>query len=200
VRRDHDIKEHLTERLRPRLHLSFDPADCIRDLRYGTISHSRGGNRFHDIKASARSYMIKCSSTVNVEEVVVHIVSVRQDRNSSVQTKFFTPVKLRSHADDTDAGAETVRIPPTHFFALIKHISRYDRPYIDTAMPYEYQFLFDEPGLYDLSIEARGRGVVATTLRLEMCLKTERLAEDVLGNRMTDYDIAWIREVGSGSK
>lgn len=67
-------------------------------------------------------------------------------------------------------------------------------------MPYEYQFLFDEPGLYDLSIEARGRGVVATTLRLEMCLKTERLAEDVLGNRMTDYDIAWIREVGSGSK
>jgi hypothetical protein len=50
--------------------------------------------------------MIKCSSALNVEEIVVHIVSVRHDRNSSVQTKFFTPVKLRSHADDTDAGAE----------------------------------------------------------------------------------------------
>ena len=65
-------------------------------------------------------------------------------------------------------------------------------------MPYEYQFLFDEPGLYDLSIEAKGRGVVATTLRLEMCLKTERTAEDILGDRMTDYDVVWIRELAAG--
>jgi hypothetical protein len=106
---------------------------------------------------------------------------------------------LRPYSDDRDGGAESVRIPPTQFFAFIKHISRYDRPYIDATMPYEYQFLFDEPGLYDLSVEAKGRGVVATSLRLEMCLKTERTAEDILGNRMKEYDVAWIR-VGSGHK
>ena len=63
-------------------------------------------------------------------------------------------------------------------------------------MPYEYQFLFDEPGLYDLSIEARGRGTVATTLTLEICLRTERTKEDSLRNKVTEYDVAWIR-VGS---
>lgn len=191
--RDRATIEQLRDSLRPSLLLSFDESDCIRTLRCGSRSHSIGGNRFHDIKRGERHYMVKCSSEVGVDDVAVYLVGIERElSHRNKPTNFFAPVQLRVYSDEV-SEIQRASAPPALYLSMIKQVSEYDRPYINSERIFDYDFLFERPGIYVLKLLACGKNTTSAELALEMCLKTGKTQVDSLGHRGNTYEIVWMR-------
>jgi hypothetical protein len=137
--------------------------------------------------------MVKCSSEINVDDIAVYLIGIERRVGNLIQpTNFFSPVQLASYSDDT-VETQRIAIPPARYFSVIKHISEYDRPYIAVEHIYDYDFIFDAPGIYVLRLMARGENTAAVELVLEMCLKIAGTPPDSLGQRHSTYEIIWVR-------
>jgi hypothetical protein len=59
-------------------------------------------------------------------------------------------------------------------------------------MPYEYEFIFDQEGTYEITVSAHGQDTPEASITTEMFLrKTDRT--DSAGKPFSEYEIAWIR-------
>ena len=75
----------------------------------------------------------------------------------------------------------------------MQHKSQYDRPYLTGKGPYAYDFLFGASGVYEIAIEAHGKGVAPSSLILEILLNVYR-RKDMKGKEFTECEIEWMRQ------
>jgi hypothetical protein len=136
--------------------------------------------------------MVKCSSVgaavVQSVEAYVTAVKYRRDQSASEIDKIVEPMRIKTMGSPT-----TVSQSCTLFFGVMTHLSSYDRPYLNTKdLPYEYEFIFDREGSYEITVVVRGRGAPEASITIEMLLR--RMDQtDSAEKPFTEYEIAWVR-------
>jgi hypothetical protein len=190
--RDQLTIKDLRQRLQPTICLFFSESECVKRLREGRVSHSLGGTRFHDTKSTKTHYLIKSSSTtaavVQSVEAYVTAVKYRHSHKASAMDKVFEPVRIETISDLT-----TVSRSCPIFFGVLTHLSSYDRPYLNGRdLPYEYEFIFDKEGSYEITVVAHGQDAPAASITIEMLLRRMDRT-DSAGKPFTEYEIGWVR-------
>ncbi len=61
-------------------------------------------------------------------------------------------------------------------------------------MPFAYEFLFKEQGVYEIGLKASAQDVLGDSLTIELCVKTSQAREINSGRPCTLYEVAWVRE------
>jgi hypothetical protein len=190
--RDQQTIKDLRQRLQPSICLSFSESECVKRLREGRVSHSLGGTRFHDTKLAKTHYMVKCSSAsaaaVQSVEAYVTTIKYRHSQGASVIDEIFEPARIGTISDFT-----TVSQAYPIFFGVVSHLSSYDRPYLNSRdLPYEYEFIFDEEGTYEITVVAHGQDAPEASITIEMLLRRTDQT-DSAGKPFTEYEIVWVR-------
>jgi hypothetical protein len=136
--------------------------------------------------------MVKCSSrsasAVAGVEAFVTAVKHRHSQSMPGVDKLFEPVRIHMISD-----FGTLTQSYSRFFSAIVHVSQYDRPYLNSKdLPYEYEFIFDQEGIYEITVVAHGQGAPEASITIEMLLRRTDQT-DSSGKPFTEYEIAWVR-------
>jgi hypothetical protein len=140
--------------------------------------------------------LVRCINTseARVEAVEVHVTRVDflpDGKSDARRPKFTGPIPI-SPFSDYEMDAINLQPHGNQYFSVLVRQTDHDPPRFNSRrLPIRYEYLFDEPGRYNLTIEAYGRDTPPATAVIALQIKTE-IAPNPTGRTYPRYDIVYV--------